>query len=101
MALSPDGMVSGVGRGYSLLSMFHLGYAIESLTLFFFFLSNVHIVLRQWFSLTNEKVSQTQNLTYSLSVLFNLINVWMEEEVFRGLSQKIMKGFLTARVYSL
>ena len=52
------------------------------------------IVLRQasGFSLTNEKVSQAGILLILSSVLFNLINVWMEEGIFRGLFTKILEG---------
>ena len=54
---------------------------------------NVHLSFyASGFSLTNEKVSQAGILLILSSVLFNLINVWMEEGVFRGLFTKILEG---------
>lgn len=50
------------------------------------------IVYASGFSLTNEKVSQAGILLILSSVLFNLINVWMEEGIFRGLFTKILEG---------
>ena len=93
IGFSPDGIVSGVGKGllFGLVcSVF--AYAIESLTLFFLH-RNVHLSFyASGFSLTNEKVSQAGILLILSSVLFNLINVWMEEGVFRGLFTKILEG---------
>lgn len=89
----PDGIVSGIGKGllFGLVcSIF--AYAIESFTLFFLH-GNVHLSFyASGFSLTNEKGSQAGILFIMLSVLFNLINVWMEEGVFRGLFTKILEG---------
>ena len=54
---------------------------------------NVHLSFyASGFSLTNEKVSQAGILLILSSVLFNLINVWMEEGIFRGLFTKILEG---------
>ena len=65
---------------------------VESFTLFFLH-GNVHLSFyASGFSLTNEKGSQAGILFIILSVLFNLINVWMEEGVFRGLFTKILEG---------
>ena len=93
IGFSPDGIVSGIGKGllFGLVcSVF--AYAIESLTLFFLH-RNVHLSFyASGFSLTSEKVSQAGILFIFLSVLFNLINVWMEEGVFRGLFTKILEG---------
>lgn len=93
IGFSSDGTVSGIGKGllFGLVcSVF--AYAIESLTLFFLH-RNVHLSFyASGFSLTNEKVSQAGILLILSSVLFNLINVWMEEGVFRGLFTKILEG---------
>ena len=93
IGFSPDGIVSGIGKGllFGLVcSIF--AYAIESFTLFCLH-SNVHLSFyASGFSLTNEKGTQAGILFIMLSVLFNLINVWMEEGVFRGLFTKILEG---------
>lgn len=93
IGFSPDGIVSGVGKGllFGLVcSIF--AYVVECLTLFFLH-GNVHLSFyTSGFSLTNEKGSQAGILFILLSVLFNLINVWMEEGVFRGLFTKILEG---------
>lgn len=93
IGFTSDGIVSGIGKGllFGLVcSIF--AYAIESLTLFFLH-GNVHLSFyASGFSLTNEKGTQAGILFIMLSVLFNLINVWMEEGVFRGLFTKILEG---------
>lgn len=85
--------MSGLGKGllFGLVcSIF--AYVVECLTLFFLH-GNVHLSFyASGFSLTNEKGSQVGTLFIMLSVLFNLINVWMEEGVFRGLFTKILEG---------
>lgn len=93
IGFSPDGIVSGVGKGllFGLVcSVF--AYAIESLTLFFLHRNVQLSFYASGFSLTNEKVSQAGILLILSSVVFNLINVWMEEGVFRGLFTKILEG---------
>ena len=79
IGFTSDGIVSGIGKGllFGLVCSVS-AYAIESFTLFF-----LH---------GNEKGSQAGILFIMLSVLFNLINVWMEEGVFRGLFTKILEG---------
>ncbi len=93
IGFSSDGTVSGIGKGllFGLVcSIF--AYVVECLTLFFLH-GNVHLSFyTSGFSLTNEKGSQAGILFILLSVLFNLINVWMEEGVFRGLFTKILEG---------
>lgn len=93
IGFSPDGTVSGIGKGllFGLVcSVF--AYAIESLTLFFLHRNVQLSFYASGFSLTNEKVSQAGILLILSSVVFNLINVWMEEGVFRGLFTKILEG---------
>ena len=93
IGFSPDGTVSGIGKGllFGLVcSVF--AYTVECIVLLFLH-GNVHLSFyASGFSLTNEKVSQAGILFILLSVLFNLINVWMEEGVFRGLFTKILEG---------
>lgn len=93
IGFSSDGTVSGIGKGllFGLVcSVF--AYTIECIVLLFLH-GNVHLSFyASGFSLTNEKVSQAGILLILSSVLFNLINVWMEEGVFRGLFTKILEG---------
>ena len=93
IGFSSDGTVSGIGKGllFGLVcSVF--AYAVECIVLLFLH-GNVHLSFyASGFSLTNEKGSQAGILFIMLNVLFNLINVWMEEGVFRGLFTKILEG---------
>ena len=85
--------MSGIGKGllFGLVcSVF--AYTVECIVLLFLH-GNVHLSFyASGFSLTNEKVSQAGILLILSSVLFNLINVWMEEGIFRGLFTKILEG---------
>lgn len=98
IGFTSKGIMSGVGKGllFGLVcSIF--AYVVECLTLFFLH-GNVHLSFyTSGFSLTNEKGSQAGILFILLSVLFNLINVWMEEGVFRGLFTKILEGISNRR----
>ena len=89
IGFSSDGTVSGIGKGllFGLVcSVF--AYTVECIVLLFLH-GNVHLSFyASGFSLTNEKGSQAGILFIMLSVLFNLINVWMEEGVFRSLFTK-------------
>lgn len=93
IGFTSKGIMNGLGKGllFGLVcSIF--AYVVECLTLFFLH-GNVHLSFyTSGFSLTNEKGSQAGILFILLSVLFNLINVWMEEGVFRGLFTKILEG---------
>ena len=93
IGFTSKGIMSGLGKGllFGLVcSIF--AYVVECLTLFFLH-GNVHLSFyTSGFSLTNEKGSQAGILFILLSVLFNLINVWMEEGVIRGLFTKILEG---------
>ena len=93
IGFTSNGIMSGVGKGllFGLLCAI-FSYVVECLTLFFLH-GNVHLSFyASGFSLTNEKVSQAGILLILSSVLFNLINVWMEEGIFRGLFTKILEG---------
>lgn len=93
IGFSSDGIVSGIGKGllFGLVcSVF--AYTVECIVLLFLH-GNVHLSFyASGFSLTNEKVSQAGILLILSSVLFNLINVWMEEGIFRGLFTRILEG---------
>jgi len=55
------------------------------------------------FSLTGSQSNHTEFMFFVLCVFFNVINVWMEEGVFRGLFLKALsetKPFMTANVVS-
>lgn len=42
------------------------------------------------FSLTGSQIKHTELMFFSLCILFNIINVWMEEGIFRGLFIKLL-----------
>lgn len=93
IGFTSKGIMSGVGKGllFGLVCAI-FAYVVECLTLFFLH-GNVHLSFyASGFSLTNEKGSQAGIIFIVLSVLFNLINVWMEEGIFRGLFTKILEG---------
>lgn len=98
IGFSSDGTVSGIGKGllFGLVcSVF--AYTVECIVLLFLH-GNVHLSFyASGFSLTNEKGSQAGIIFILLSVLFNLINVCMEEGVFRGLFTKILEGISYCR----
>ena len=93
IGFTSNGIMSGVGKGllFGLVcSIF--AYIVECIILLFLH-GNVHLSFyASGFSLTNEKGSQAGILFILLSVVFNLINVWMEEGIFRGLFTKILEG---------
>lgn len=55
------------------------------------------------FSLTGSQIKNTDFIFFILCVLFNIINVWMEEGVFRGLFIKVLsetKPFMKANFFA-
>ena len=93
IGFTSNGIMSGVGKGllFGLVCAI-FSYVVECLTLFLLH-GNVYVSFyASGFSLTNEKGSHAGILFILLSVLFNLINVWMEEGIFRGLFTKILEG---------
>ena len=86
-----EGRVSGVGKGLTLgACCFLAAYSIECLLLY---LINGNVSLAVYisgFSLNGETVGHSGVLFLLLCLVFNLINVWMEEGVFRGLFMKIL-----------
>ncbi len=65
---------------------------------------NPHLeIYASGFSLSGEQVRQTEIEFILLCIIFNIINVWMEEGVFRGLFLKILKpkySFAVANIIS-
>lgn len=86
-----DGIVFGILKGMLLgLCCFAVAYSIECLILFY---RNQNVSLAFYasgFSLEGESRKQTDMVSFLLCVIFNMINVWMEEGVFRGLFMKIL-----------
>lgn len=84
-------MVSGVVKGFVLGSgCFVIAYSIECLILY---LINRNVSLSFYvsgFSLNGEPEKHTGILFLILCIVFNIVNVWMEEGVFRGLFMKIL-----------
>ena len=95
-----NGFVSGILKGLLLGSVcFAISYGLELATLtlqgnpahFELYISS--------FSLTGSQVKNTGFLFVALCVVSNIINVWMEEGVFRGLFIQTLsetKSFMTA-----
>ena len=99
-----SGFVSSILKGLLLGSVcFIISYGLEFAILarqnnpahFEIFISS--------FSLTGPQVKNTGFIFFALCVLFNVINVWMEEGVFRGLFIKMLsetKSFVYANLTS-
>jgi hypothetical protein len=69
---------------------FVVAYAIEGIILY---MINGNVNLRFYasgFSLNGDSIEQTGIQFVMLCIVFNIINVWMEEGVFRGLFSKIL-----------
>ena len=83
---------SGIGKG--LLFGFIccvFAYAIEGLILYNMNHSFNLSFYATGFSLNNEMNQQTGIIFIFLCIIFNIINVWMEEGIFRGLFTKILE----------
>ncbi len=55
------------------------------------------------FSLTGSQIKNTEFVFFLLCILFNIVNVWMEEGIFRGLFMKILsetKPFMAANFFA-
>ena len=66
-------------------------YAIEGLILYNMNHSFKLSFYATGFSLNNEMSQQTGIVFIFLCIIFNIINVWMEEGIFRGLLTKILE----------
>ncbi len=95
-----DGFANGIMKGILLGGVcFTLSYGLE-LALLALQGTPAHFELYvSGFSLTGSQINNTGALFFVLCVLFNIINVWMEEGVFRGLFIKMLsetKPFMIA-----
>lgn len=91
IGFAKDGIVSGVGKGLALGGCcFIAAYSIECLMLYH---ANQNVSLAFYisgFSLNGETAAHSGILFLSLCVVFNIINVLMEEGLFRGLFMSIL-----------
>ena len=97
-----NGFVSGILKGLLLGSAcFAVSYGVE-LAILTMQGNPAHFELYiSSFSLTGSQVKNTGLLFFALCVVFNIINVWMEEGIFRGLFIKTLsatKPFMTANL---
>ena len=95
-----NGFVRGILKGLLLGSVcFAVSYGLE-LAIFILQGNPAHLELYiSSFSLTGSQIYNTDFVFFLLCVLFNVINVWMEEGVFRGLFIKTLsetKSFMQA-----
>lgn len=92
IGFTKKGIFSNILKGLLLGTLcFTVAYSIECLILF---LINNQVNLSFYasgFSLSGESVKQTGFVFIFMCIVFNLINVWMEEGIFRGLFTKITK----------
>ncbi len=86
-----NGFVSGILKGLLLGSVcFTISFGIESAILALQG-NPAHLeIYISSFSLTGSQIKNTDLVFFVLCVLFNVINVWMEEGVFRGLFLKTL-----------
>lgn len=97
-----EGFVRGILKGMLLGSLcFSLSYGLE-LALLALQGAPAHLELYiSGFSLTGSQIKNTGFVFFVLCVLFNIINVWMEEGIFRGLFIKTLsetKPFMSANL---
>lgn len=92
IGFSVDGIISEIGKGLLLgCGCFVIAYGIEC---FILCSMNKNVSLSFYvsgFSLSGSMEQRTGILFILLCIIFNLINVWMEEGVFRGLFTKILE----------
>ena len=95
-----DGFVSGILKGLLLGSIcFAVSFGLE-LGILALQGNPAHLeIYISSFSLTGSQIKNTDFVFFLLCVLFNIVNVWMEEGVFRGLFIKTLsetKPFMQA-----
>lgn len=93
IGLTKDGMLPGIGKGLLLGgTCFVIAYFIEC-SILYSFNNDVHLAFyASGFSLLNDMEQHSGIIFIMLCICFNLINVWMEEGIFRGLFSKILEG---------
>ena len=99
-----NGFVSSILKGLLLGSVcFIISYGLE-LAIFILQGNPAHLEMYiSSFSLTGSQIKNTDFIFFLLCVLFNVMNVWMEEGVFRGLFMKMFsetKPFMKANYIS-
>ena len=99
-----NGFVSSIFKGLLLGSVcFAISYGLE-LAIFILQGNPAHLEMYiSSFSLTGSQIKNTNFIFFLLCVLFNVMNVWMEEGVFRGLFMKMFsetKPFMKANYIS-
>ena len=95
-----NGLVSGILKGLLLGSVcFAVSFGLE-LAILALQGNPAHLeIYISSFSLTDSQMKNTDFVFFLLCVLFNIVNVWMEEGVFRGLFLKMLsktKPFMQA-----
>ena len=95
-----NGFAGSILKGLLLGSVcFVISYGLE-LAIFILQGNPAHLELYiSSFSLTGSQIKNTDFVFFLLCILFNVINVWMEEGVFRGLFMKTLsetKPFIQA-----
>ena len=96
--------ISGIGKGILLgLLCFAVSYLLE-MSILFFQEKNPHLdFYATGFSLNGEETKRTAPGFILLCVFFNVINVIMEEGIFRGLYLKLLEpfsGFVKANLFA-
>lgn len=85
--------IGNCGKGILLGSVcFAVAYGIECLILY---ITNQNVELEFYasgFSLSGETEKQTGVFFVLICIVFNMINVWMEEGVFRGIFAKFLES---------
>lgn len=82
---------------------FSISYSIEFIVNLIQNKNPQFVIYASGFSISGEQVQQTGITFIILCILFNIINVWMEEGVFRGLFLNILESkysFLVANIIS-
>ena len=95
-----NGFVNSILKGMLLGSIcFAISYGLE-LAILALQSNSAHLeIYISSFSLTGSQIKNTNFVFFMLCVLFNVVNVWMEEGVFRGLFMKTLsetKPFMQA-----
>ena len=99
-----DGFVSGIMKGLLLGSVcFAVSFGLE-LGILALQGNPAHLeIYIGSFSLTGSQIKNTEFVFFLLCILFNIVNVWMEEGVFRGLFIKTLsetKPFMAANYFA-
>lgn len=96
IGFTKDKLAKNVFRGLALAaSCFFVAYLAEVILLYFMN-GNVKLaVYTSGFSLNGEAVKQSGIGFVLLCIVFNIINVWMEEGVFRGLFSRLLSDSMS------